>query len=169
MKQNKFGEIIFNQDDIFDLVMRGHNFQDINGFISDTDIDPNQIQSVVENFYYQTATSDDMSIEQYDLQNQKQILMPQAYQDLDIAKLVLDLCQTDQELQRCAAELLLFQQHDLLNILKYMKYLVDIMTENQVIWGVGRGSSVASFVLYKLGVHKVNSLYYDLDIQEFLR
>ena len=43
------------------------------------------------------------------------------------------------------------------------------MTQNQVIWGVGRGSSVASFVLYKLGVHKIDSLYYNLDVHEFLR
>ena len=43
------------------------------------------------------------------------------------------------------------------------------MIEHQVIWGVGRGSSVASYVLYKLGVHRVDSMYYDLDPQEFLR
>jgi DNA polymerase III alpha subunit len=43
------------------------------------------------------------------------------------------------------------------------------MTENQLIWGVGRGSSVASFVLYKLKVHRINSMYYELDPAEFLR
>jgi DNA polymerase III subunit alpha len=50
-----------------------------------------------------------------------------------------------------------------------MKYLVDTMQANQIVWGVGRGSSVASFVLYKLGVHRINSLHYNLDIKEFLR
>jgi len=43
------------------------------------------------------------------------------------------------------------------------------MIANRVIWGVGRGSSVASFVLYKLGVHRINSLHYNLDVGEFLR
>ena len=43
------------------------------------------------------------------------------------------------------------------------------MTENEIIWGVGRGSSVASYVLYLLGVHRVDSMYYDLDPKEFLR
>jgi DNA polymerase III alpha subunit len=57
----------------------------------------------------------------------------------------------------------------LFDVLKYLKYLVDVMTQNQLIWGVGRGSSVASFVLYKIGVHRVDSLYYDLDIKEFLK
>jgi DNA polymerase III alpha subunit len=43
------------------------------------------------------------------------------------------------------------------------------MSEHKLIWGVGRGSSVASYVLYKLGVHRIDSLYYDLDPAEFLR
>ena len=43
------------------------------------------------------------------------------------------------------------------------------MRDNQVIWGVGRGSSVASYVLYLIGIHKIDSMYYDLPINEFLR
>jgi len=64
---------------------------------------------------------------------------------------------------------LLYQERDLFNLLRYLKYLVDVMQSNAIIWGVGRGSSVASFVLYKLGIHRINSLYYNLDIEEFLR
>jgi DNA polymerase III alpha subunit len=88
---------------------------------------------------------------------------------LDIAKLVLDLCKTDAELQRVGEELLLYQERNLFNLLRYLKYLVDVMTQNRLIWGVGRGSSVASYVLYLLGVHRVDSIYYDLDPREFLR
>jgi DNA polymerase III alpha subunit len=43
------------------------------------------------------------------------------------------------------------------------------MHQNNVVWGVGRGSSVASYVLYLLGVHKIDSLKYNLDIHEFLK
>jgi len=57
----------------------------------------------------------------------------------------------------------------LFDLLRYLKYLVDTMNHNQVIWGVGRGSSVSSYVLYLLGVHRINSMYYDLDVGEFLR
>ena len=63
----------------------------------------------------------------------------------------------------------MFQERNLFNLLKYLKYLVDIMRDNNVIWGVGRGSSVASYVLYLLGVHRIDSMYYDLDPGEFLR
>ena len=43
------------------------------------------------------------------------------------------------------------------------------MRDNRVIWGVGRGSSVSSYVLYKLGIHRIDSMFYDLDVEEFLR
>jgi len=57
----------------------------------------------------------------------------------------------------------------LFDLLKFLTYLVDVMRENNIIWGVGRGSSVSSFVLYKLGVHRIDSMYYKLEIDEFLR
>jgi hypothetical protein len=95
--------------------------------------------------------------------------MPAEYKQLDIAEHILGLCASESELQRCGEELLLYQERDLFDLLRYLKYLVDVMTNNCVIWGVGRGSSVASYILYKLGVHRIDSLYYKLDCREFLR
>ena len=95
--------------------------------------------------------------------------MPAEYQELDIASYVLGLCQQENELQRVAQELLLYQERNLFNLLKYLKYLVDTLRKNNIVWGVGRGSSVASYVLFLIGVHKIDSLYYNLDIEEFLK
>jgi hypothetical protein len=95
--------------------------------------------------------------------------MPDQYRTLDIAAHILGLCESEAELQRCGQELLLYQERDLFPLLQYLKYLVDVMTANNIIWGVGRGSSVASYALYKLGVHRIDSLYYNLDVGEFLR
>jgi DNA polymerase III alpha subunit len=95
--------------------------------------------------------------------------MPTEYRELDIAKYVLGLCQTDAELQRVGKELLSYQERDMFVLLQYLKYLVDTMRANNIVWGVGRGSCVASFVLFLIGVHKINSLYYDLPIEEFLK
>jgi DNA polymerase III alpha subunit len=53
--------------------------------------------------------------------------------------------------------------------LRYLKYLVDTLRKNNVVWGVGRGSSVASYVLFLIGVHRIDSLYYDLNVDEFLK
>jgi hypothetical protein len=95
--------------------------------------------------------------------------MPDQYKNMDIAAHVLGLCSTEAELQRCGKELLLYQERDLFNLLRFMVYLVDVMTEHKIVWGLGRGSSVASYVLYKLQVHRINSIYYNLDVEEFLR
>jgi DNA polymerase III alpha subunit len=88
---------------------------------------------------------------------------------MDIAEYVLSLCDSDAQLQRCGQELLLFQERNLFDLLRYLKYLVDTLRANCMIWGVGRGSSVASYVLYLLGVHRIDSMFYDLDAREFLR
>jgi DNA polymerase III alpha subunit len=110
-----------------------------------------------------------MPIDKYDDAMQTQWHMPDDYKELDIAEYILSLCQEDYELQRVAQELLLYQERDLFNLLRYLKYLVDTLRKNNVVWGVGRGSSVASYVLFLLGVHKIDSLHYQLDINEFLK
>jgi hypothetical protein len=101
--------------------------------------------------------------------NQNIWFMPDEYKNMDIAKWLLDLCRNETELQRTGAELLMYAERDMLDLLRYLKYLVDTFRANNIVWGVGRGSSVASFVLYLLGIHKVNSITYNLDIEEFIR
>lgn len=108
-------------------------------------------------------------VDEFHNSKQNTWLMPAEYRELDIAAWLLSQCTKEAELQRVGKELLLYQERDLFNLLRFMKYLVDTLRKNQIVWGVGRGSSVASYVLYLIGVHKINSLYYDLDIQEFLK
>ncbi len=114
---------------------------------------------------------DDLGIEvdEYHKRNQSNWHMPDKYKQLDIAEYLLKLCRTDAELQRVGTELLLYQERDMFDLLRFLVYMVDTMRNNSIVWGVGRGSSVASYVLYLIGVHKIDSLYYDLDIAEFLR
>jgi hypothetical protein len=110
-----------------------------------------------------------LSLEAFDDKNQSTWHLPHIYLNMDIAKYVLDKCNSEAELQRAGEELIKFQERDMFILLKYLKYLVDTMRKNNIIWGVGRGSSVASFVLFLLEVHRINSLYYDLSIDEFLK
>jgi DNA polymerase III alpha subunit len=109
------------------------------------------------------------SVEDFDNNNQSKWHLPIEYLNMDIAQYVLDKCNTETELQRAGEELIKFQEREMFILLKYLKYLVDIMRKNNIVWGVGRGSSVASFVLFLLEVHRINSLYYDLSIDEFLK
>jgi len=109
------------------------------------------------------------SVEDFDNNNQSNWHLPIEYLNMDIAKYVLDKCNTEAELQRAGEELIKFQERGMFILLKYLKYLVDTMRSNNIVWGVGRGSSVASFVLFLLEIHRINSLYYDLSIDEFLK
>jgi DNA polymerase III alpha subunit len=172
MIKNKFGEQIYTQDDVCDMLMQGHDLAVFNGMLVDQ-IDLESMAHVLENVpafvEYDKMCQEDLSQQDYDHRCQNTWHMPDEYKQLDIASHVLNLCKTDAELQRVGEELLLFQERDLFNLLRYLKYLVDVMTQNHVIWGVGRGSSVASYVLYLLEVHRINSMYYDLDPHEFLR
>lgn len=173
MKTNKFGEIIYNEDDICDLIMSGQDVVNIANLTVDTNLDIQGITALVEDpgsmLTWTLPNDNNISVPEFDLVRQANWFMPDQYKQLDIAEHVLGLCETQEQLQRCGEELLLFQERNLFDLLKYLKYLVDVMRDNQVIWGVGRGSSVASYVLYKLGVHRIDSMYYDLDPSEFLR
>lgn len=170
MKQNKFGELIFDENDVCNLLMQGHNLCDLSGMIVDQSVNLQTWPAIVDpmpNFLSQRTHT--CSVEEFHSALQSNWHMPDEYKNLDIAKHVLNLCNSEAELQRCGAELLLYQQLELFDLLRYLTYLVEVMSDNKIIWGVGRGSSVASFVLYKLGVHKIDSLFYNLDITEFLR
>lgn len=104
----------------------------------------------------------------FDKTNQGQWFMPEDYFP-NLVEHLYGLCETDEQTNRVSKELELFIQHNMMDLLYYLKYLVDTMRENNIVWGVGRGSSVASYVLYLLGVHKVDSIKYELDIREFLK
>ena len=153
--------------------MRGHDLGAMERIMVDDTVDLETAAVILENvpvfIRYDELARNTETLEQFDHRCQSQWFMPDKYKQLDIAEYVLSLCDSSAELQRCGEELLLFQERNLFDLLRYLKYLVDLMTEHRLIWGVGRGSSVASFVLYKLGVHKIDSLHYDLDPAEFLR
>ena len=97
------------------------------------------------------------------------ILIPDKYKNLNIENIILNKCTTIDELERAKAEIKLFKKYKLLNILKFIIFLIDKMRENKIVWGVGRGSSVASFVLYLIGLNKINPMRYHIDYTEFFR
>lgn len=173
MIQNKFGELVFGENDICDLLMQGHDVESLKNVVVDKTINLEELVTYIERpdslLTWTFPYNQELSVPEFHASQQMMWHMPDKYKNLDIAEYILGLCATEAELQRCGEELLLYQERDLFNLLRYLKYLVDVMTENNVIWGVGRGSSVASYVLYKLGVHRIDSMFYKLNVQEFLR
>ena len=165
--------MVLDENDLCNLVMQGRDVTSLKGVTIDRALGIEQLITALEDpkgILTWTFENDlQMSVPEFDLAQQQHWYMPEQYQQMDIAEHVLGLCNTQEQLQRVGEELLMYQEHDLFDLLRYLKYLVDTMRENQVIWGVGRGSSVASYVLYLIGVHRIDSMFYDLDPREFLR
>lgn len=173
VRTDLYGQIILGEQDLVNLIMQGQEVWNMERVIVDHDVDLERAILTVEApsamVQWTFPEASDIAVPDWDHVQQQHWYMPDQYKNMDIAACVLDLCESDAELQRCGQELMMYQERGLMDLLRYLKYLVDVMRENRVIWGVGRGSSVASFVLYKLGVHRINSLYYELDPAEFLR
>lgn len=94
---------------------------------------------------------------------------PELYASIDVRDHVLAFCESDVECDRVRQEMDLFEARGLLPVLRACIWLVDHFRSNNIVWGVGRGSSVASYVLFLIGVHKIDSIRYGLDIKEFLK
>jgi DNA polymerase III alpha subunit len=168
MRKDVYGQFIYDENDICDLYLKDPE-KKLYKILSETEVPFPQLLDLSYTPQVIHYTDPKISVAEFDTLNQNKWHMPQQYRDMDIAQFVLEQCQDDSELQRAGMELLLFQERDMFDLLKYLKYLVDTMREHNIVWGVGRGSSVSSFVLYLIGIHKINSLYYDLSIDEFLK
>jgi len=169
MRLDKFGNPIFNSADIFRFLYQGKltNIKDITVDYSD---DIQQLEDTAE-FTFQRFNEqlDDINIEDFDSALQSDWFMPDEYRDFHVEEWCLDRCTTDEQVKRVKEEMLAYQTRGMIPLLQWAKYFVDTCLENNIVWGVGRGSSVASFVLFLLGVHQIDSVKYNLDWQEFLR
>ena len=170
MKTDQYGQIIYDESDLVNMVMSGATIDSLQGMLVEPGVNLETasayLEQVPELIEYAFT---DMTVEEFDVMKQNSWHMPDEYKHMDIAEYILNLCDSDVKLQRCGQELLLFQERNLFDLLRYLKYLVDTLRSTNMIWGVGRGSSVASYVLYLLGVHRIDSMFYDLDPSEFLR
>lgn len=168
MRTDNYEQIILSEKDLCNLYLQNPN-RVVSKTLIDHSININddlELTNIPQLIQYVISTE---TVEEFDKRLQSNWYMPDEYKNLDIAKWILDQCQTDSERQRVGEELLLYLDRNLFQLLQYLKYLVDTMRKHNIVWGVGRGSSVASYVLYLIGVHRINSMYYLLDIEEFLR
>jgi DNA polymerase III alpha subunit len=105
--------------------------------------------------------------------------LPPKYLELDVEQHVLavfgerlpelayDATQTETAITRVARELEEYERRGLTDLLRTIIYTLDRFKETNQVFGVGRGSSCASFVLFLLGLHVVDSIKYDVPLEEF--
>lgn len=172
MEINNYGAVLITPEELFESIYTDtvKSFENIyldsatvNQFNSARNLNKDSFINLKE------WTDPEETLDFFDEANQCTWFMPEEYQKFPIHQWLIDQCNTDVERARVDNELILFIQHGMFDMLFYLKYLVDTMRENNIVWGVGRGSSVASYILFLIGVHKIDSIKYNLDINEFLR
>lgn len=102
--------------------------------------------------------------------------IPTYYKQLDVMRYLVDKHFTkfhdvqtfDARERRLVEELIKFKDRGFFDILRTIIFIINKLTEKNIVWGIGRGSSVSSYVLYVIGVHDVDSFEYDLSIDDFL-
>ena len=173
VETNTFGQPILSENNILELIYQNkwQNIKDC--FVTNKDFAKKYNTQIITNKdpfgLLNVDYDEEVGQDLYDQNNRLNWFMPEKYKQFDIEDYVLGLCNTTEQKQRVEHELTLYKSHAMMDVLQFLKYMVDTLRENNIVWGVGRGSSVASYVLYLLGVHKVDSIKYNLDPTEFLR
>jgi DNA polymerase III alpha subunit len=179
MIYNDYGHQVYKELDLIDLLITGDN---IDGCVCE--LSDNITQFIKSNedvcapttisIYTQPSTSPFDYHQPYVLDYQ----IPDEYKTFDLVKYIFDKVEEksksfsyDIEIAytRIEQELELFYAHDLENYVRSIVFIIDSLSKNNIIHGCGRGSSVASFILFLIGVHYVDPIKYDINISEFLR
>jgi len=183
MKTDELGIPRFSNKDLIDMIYSGH-VDKCHVVLCDESVDVdlfNKAASAQGLSELNTYIPIDVDQKEFDGVLQSEWFMPDAYKAIDIKVWLLEqlqeklqsdslaTAQYSKEWSRVNEEYAEYASRGMDDLLRYMVYLVDFMRENNIVWGVGRGSSVASYVLYLIGVHKVDSIQYGLDFREFMR
>jgi DNA polymerase III alpha subunit len=166
-----WGNVIFSTDGLVDHLLRGG---DITGLTAEQNEAILQFNKLCKERDHpedelRIYNEPDYTVEQQDQALQGSWFIPDPYNNLDVKTWLLERCQTDAEKTRIEQEWVLFEERDMEQVLRFLIYFVDNLRSRKVVWGVGRGSSIASYALYLIGVHRIDSIKYNLDPQEFLK
>lgn len=168
---DQYGRVVYDVYDLYDMVMSGLDTSKIKEVSWNEDFE--KYNKAIEKNYVDTNILEKLEtikldVEEFDRINQENWFIPDEYKTLDIKSYVLERTPTH-AINRVNEELNLYDKYNIIDVLKVCIYIIDTLRKNNIVWGVGRGSSVASYVLYLIGVHKIDSIKYELDINEFLR
>ena len=168
-KINEHGDVIFSEEDAIDLLYTDPDFDLSKLYFNDIEKYSQSLKELGIDLPVINTAPKRPDLEKFDQQNCGKWHMPEKYYQINVLQWLLDKCQNDEEKMRVQTEYALFEQKKFVRVLQFLIYFIDTLRANNVVWGVGRGSSVASFCLFLIGVHKINPMLYGLDIREFLR
>lgn len=170
-KTDEWGRTVFSANGVIELMMQGVDVSTI--IVEDSDL-------VTEyNNWCDTFSKDDFKAEtpiQLDISPEEEHdartsnwMISDDIKTINVREFLIGLCKNQEQIDRVNHEMDLFEERQLIPLLQLMMFLVDRFRSEKVVWGVGRGSSVASFVLYLIGIHKIDPIKYGLDVKDFLK
>jgi DNA polymerase III alpha subunit len=169
MRLDKYSNPVLNEQDLFDAMYNGHKFSVADTMLVERTDEVKNLETQL-GFKFLDPYETHFEITDYDRACQTNWNMPDEYKTLDIEAWIWEQTPPwDPQHTRVTEELIAFKERNMLDLLRWLKYFVDTCSKEGVVWGLGRGSSVASYVLYLIGVHSIDSIKYNLDWQEFLR
>jgi len=168
-KINDHGDVIFSEEDVIELLYTDPDFDISKLYLNDIDKYSESLKELGIDLPVISTVPKRSSPAEFDKQNCDNWHMPDKYYQINVLEWLLDKCQNDEEKMRVQMEYDLFEKKNFIRVLQFLIYFVDTLRANNMVWGVGRGSSVASFCLFLIGVHKINPMLYNLNITEFLR
>jgi len=170
IKTNDYGDCIYSEEDAIELIYTNPNIDITKIFFEDTVQYSKSLKELGINLpKINSIPEHNESISDFDKKNISNWHMPQEYYDLDVKTFLLEKCTTQEEKDRVEVEYELFERKEFIKVLQFLIYFVNTLRKHNMVWGVGRGSSVASFCLFLIGVHKINPIQYNIDYKEFLR
>ena len=170
MYLDKYSNPVFNEQDLFEAIYNGYEPKAADTLIVEKRTEQVRALESAIGFKFLEPYETHFETRDYDKACQSIWNMPEEYRNMDIEAWIWEQTPPwDPQYTRVAEELEAYKARNMLDLLRWLKYFVDVCSKDGVVWGVGRGSSVASYVLYLLGVHSVDSIKYNLDWQEFLR
>jgi DNA polymerase III alpha subunit len=169
-KINDYGDCVYTESDLLELIYQNPDLDISNIHLDNTEKYMNALKELgVDLPPVIPEPKNHIPLQEFDKANTQSWFMPAQYETIDVEQWLLDKCQNQIEKDRVSSEMSKFREKEFVQVLQFLIYFVDTMRANNIVWGVGRGSSVASFCLFLIGVHKINPLLYKLDITEFLR
>ena len=169
MRLDKYSNPIFSEQDLFDALYQGYEFSADDTVLVERTDSIKELEKQV-GFKFLEPYETHFEVSDYDSACQSSWNMPEEYRTMDIEAWVREQGPPwDPQHSRIEEELAEYRARNMLDLLRWLKYFVDNCSKNNVVWGIGRGSSVASYVLYLIGVHNIDSIKYNLDWREFLR
>ena len=168
-KINDHGDVIFSEEDVIELLYTDPDFDISKLYLDSIHKYSDSLKELGVDLPVINTAPKRPKPEIFDKENCDNWHMPEKYYQINVLQWLLARCQNDEEKVRVQMEYDLFEKKKFIRVLQFLIYFVDTLRANNMVWGVGRGSSVASFCLFLIGVHEINPMLYNLDITEFLR